>query len=56
MILLPNASHTSGSAKIVLYQCKVKDSRGIVGNLAELNEKITLKTIGANTKMNNNTT
>ena len=54
--LTRNASQTSGSAKIVSYQCVVKWPKGIVGNRSEFTEKIKLVTIGVNTKINTNTT
>ena len=47
---LRKASQTSGRAKAVSYQCKVKCPRGKVGNLSELNEKIIEVMIGAKMK------
>ena len=54
--LWPNASRTSGSPKMLSYQCRVKWPRGIVGKRSELNEKTKLATIGANTNANTTTT
>ena len=50
--LVRAASHTSGSFQTVWYHFSVKLPSGMVGNLSELNEKITLNNMGAkiNTK------
>ena len=55
-ILVRAASQISGSFKIVSYHSVVKDPSGTVGNRCELNEKITLATIGMKMKPKTRTT